>query len=349
MAEAFEEQLVGVPPHLWPQTLERAAVIAKYLKIANPTVADVDEHARQLGIRRRYFYVLVRIFRERQAARKMDVDKQYKRAAIDPEASATVAEVIAELGPDAKLAHVVEEVQRRCRDRGITLPSPTTIRTRLNAARVANPGTHSLPDLIVDHCGLKLQASDPSGLVDTAVLTALIYTPTGGILGHYLGLGAPGATAMINAIDNALSQPAGAGHRAPLPVELRFHPDQDPIWNAIIDALQQGGIKPLPRELSDRSSGRSITRALGLKLGRIPFAPRATFTAPKSVRGFGPPVPLDQARLTIAEILGQRNASLPSNDVTSLRDLLGKNAARQLEESLADLVEGELGGQHNPE
>ncbi|PWG01990.1 hypothetical protein [Sphingosinicella humi] len=340
MAEAFEEQLVGVPPHLWPQTLERAAIIAKYLKIANPTVADVDEHARKLGIRRRYFYVLVRIFRERRAARTIDIDKQYKRAVIDPEASATVEEVIAELGPDAKLAHVKEEVQRRCRDRGITLPSSTTIRTRLNAARVVNPGTNFLPDLIVDHCGLKLQATDPNGVVETAVLTALIHTPTGRVMGHYLGLGSPGATAMISAINNALSQPAGAGCRARLPVELRFHAGQEPIWDTIIDALQQGGIKPLPREISDRSAGRSITRVLGLKLGRIPFAPRATFKAPQSVRGFGTAVSLDQVRLTVAEILDQRNASLPSNDVASLRDLLGRNAARQLEKSLAGLPNG---------
>lgn len=331
--------LVGVPPSALGRTLERAAVVERYLKIRRPRTEDADAHAEELGIKRRYFYKLVRIFEERRAA-PVDLDKVYSKKRVDPRVEQVISEVIADLGLHASSEKIHVEAKARCASQKLPPPSGTAVRERLAARRKAAPASDT-KGLIADHCALMLPVLNNEGEVHAAVLSAIIHGPTGRILGHHIDIGPPRASALASALLDALATPKGRDNQAAEPLDLQFQRDTDPDWDRLQRALMLASIRTQTSLATPRSAGKALMRVLGTRLGRIYLSPRFTNTRRTNFRYGGLPISLEFARATVRTFVEQRNASL---DKVSFRDLLPPNTAAPLKEALLMIATEERSG-----
>lgn len=329
----YEEQLAGIPPHLWKRTLERAAVIDRYLHIPRPSTAEADAFAEKLGISRRFFYKLVRIFEERRAAPVPPIKAQYSSGRIEQPSERVITTVIADLGVDARLSDIVNETQLRCNHLQIPMPSGSAIRMRFNAARLINPSSKDLATIVIDHCGLLLPIEDQEA-TRTAVITTVIHPGTGLIFGHYVDVHPPGPAAVRKALMDALTPHGSSKRGSREKVEIAYERNDQPGWDSLERAISSAGIKAHASKATPRSAGRTLMRIVGTRLGRIYLAPRSTFTPKSSFRGGGPPVSLDQARATIREIVEQRNIAL--NKELVLQGVLGARKTTALRVALQD-------------
>jgi hypothetical protein len=338
MSPTYSERLAALTPRQWSLTLERVHIIDRYLEIERPTAEDADAYAEILRIGRSNFYRLVRIFREQRQSCSAKTETR-KRSMISSETEAVIQEVISELGAATGPARISREATRRCEERGISVPSLNATRTRLATARRAAPVTTTLPPLALDHCGLRMNLRLDDGVTATAVISVLIHTPSGQLLGHYLTGNAPTAASAAHALLDALSSrpPRSKGQRsAPaLLVEI----DEDSAWGPITEALVASGIQPLTRDMSERSPGQIMLRTLGMRLGKIALAPRKTFhcgALPKA-----PVVPIKDAEAILRELIQQHNAAITTAKPVSLITLIGQTPADRLRVDLRNVLGGQ--------
>lgn len=330
MPSAFEKHVSGATPRNWAKTLERLRVVNEYLKIKKPRTADAARCAHQLGIKQSYFYKLVRTFKE---GHPVPVDGRAQMSGrIGPAAETVIADVITDFGPDAKLSQIIEEGRRRCIENNIPPPSTNAFRARFAAARVSSPTSLDMPELVADHSGLLLPIQEEDGTVSAAVVTVLVHTPSGRILGHHLNVTPPGADDIAGAIADALKAPKASPGRSYRSLELQLNRDDNPAWETLLVSLTEAGIRTIVGKTTPRSAGRVIMRTLGTRLGRIDLAPRSTFVTRPTSPNSGPPVSLEQARSTVRQIIEERDASL-EGAALSLRNLISKSAASSLEAS----------------
>ena len=333
---ALSDQVVGAPGTTLGRTLERAAVVNRYLKIRRPTTEDADAHAEELGVKRRYFYKLVRIFEERRAT-PVDVEEVYSKKRVDPRVDKVISDVIADLGLDASLEQVHIEARTRCAKRKLPPPSGTAVRERLGAIRKATPACNTR-GVVADHCALLLPVLDHEGKAQIAVLSAVIHGPTGRVLGHHLDVGAPGASALAGAILDALAAPRGRDNHAAEPLDFQLQRGTGSGWDRLQNAIMLANTRTQTSLATPRSAGKALMRVFGTRLGRIHLKPRLTNVGRTQFPGYCTPVHLEGARATVRALVEQHNSALSSR--LSLRDLLPPNTAAPLKEAMAQIVQG---------
>ena len=217
----------------------------------------------------------------------------------------TVDDTIPDLGPGARDSEIFAECSRRCKEQGLTPPSWNAVRTRTGKP-VLNPDLRSRmrrdADFVLDACPLDLTVHVASAEPQLAVLTAIIHVDSGEVLGFHLD-GQPVETsavahAFVDAIDHRRSGPHSRhrGQRLIVSTALQSH-------MSVVASLAQAAKLRLDTTASlGLAPGTALTNAVGRKIGRIPFAPRARVKARPDLA-----VPLHHAQAVVGELLARRS------------------------------------------
>ncbi|MBB5716250.1 hypothetical protein [Sphingomonas aerophila] len=244
------------------------------------------------------FYNLVRIFRLRQEGEQVRASSQGRHEHLAPEVAQAVEDAIAELGPGAIEAQVRNRSAEICRERGLPQPSRNAVWTRFgrpNQAFELGPRLGVSAGAILDCCPLAIDV-EQDGHSYPANLLTLVDVSTGVMPGRALIAGLPTPDDVIRVLrkhPNAKGASIVSSSGIPPQVvgELSQNPDRS-VSIAPIRSLRAG----------------AATRAIfGLRIGRVPLAPRR-----KEVGGpdVPPPLPFDQVREVVHALVDERNAEL---------------------------------------
>jgi len=182
-------QLMDMPSHQWARAIERHRVFAEYCSIARPNAEDVERCGQKLGLKRRGFYRLLRIFKDQSS-------DTYRRAVSTKAGSMLAADVerlivaaIDQQGASARLSGVIEKVRALCTAANVTAPSVSAIRARFGRAPKASKLHAQIPvlnDWLLDSCVLRLSVQSSDGRIGAAKLTAVFDVRTGRVIAHQL-------------------------------------------------------------------------------------------------------------------------------------------------------------------
>ncbi|GAA4020919.1 hypothetical protein GGQ97_001374 [Sphingomonas kaistensis] len=305
MGDEIIRQLAELPPHLWAESLRRLEVVDRYLALDKPTTADADRSAAELNLVQRSFFRLAAAVRELRAGGTPKVSSQGQQSKLRHDKRSVLDDTITDLGPGARDSEIFAECSRRCKEQGLTPPSWNAVRTRTGKP-VLNPDLRSRmrrdADFVLDACPLDLTVHVASAEPQLAVLTAIIHVDSGEVLGFHLD-GQPVETsavahAFVDAIDHRRSGPHSRhrGQRLIVSTALQSH-------MSVVESLAQAAKLRLDTTASlGLAPGTALTNAVGRKIGRIPFAPRARVKARPDLA-----VPLHHAQAVVGELLARRS------------------------------------------
>ncbi|URD61089.1 hypothetical protein M8312_00785 [Sphingomonas sp. KRR8] len=153
-------RLTSLAPKHWSRALDVAAVLAHYRSLPSPTVADVDEAASKLNIKRRAFYSMLQRSNNPspkvvRAPRNHPDGTDFSKRTLVKKRREKNARVLSDLPDDERFA--------------------------------------------IDHTGLELAIKTPMGKAP-AYLSVVIDRANGAILGHSLGLEPPSPASTLEAL-----------------------------------------------------------------------------------------------------------------------------------------------------
>lgn len=287
MAEPFDP--TSVPPSKLEESRRRAAVVAEFAKLERPTKALAEAYAARLGIRVRFFYVLVQIYRERGTIVKpRKTPRPPANPAITPTVEAEIEAVIAEFGHNAPIAAVDAEVRTRCAAKGLFAPSWTAVRTRLrHARRRGRNGSEAFPDLVLDRTPLEFNIATDAG-PRAAWLTVLLHAPSANVLAFHVSVGAAGANEAMITLLGAIG-PEGEfalPYNKAIPA-IAMYRDLAGDWDYLAEALGTAGLCIVGPIAPNVRVGAAITRLLGDRIGQIDLRPRLAPGKPAAKGGEG--------------------------------------------------------------
>lgn len=303
--------LSRLPPSKWAIATRRAETIAAYMRIQNPTMADADEAAATLGMRRRMFYNVLRDFRAAPEGPARGGERAPSKA-LSAEAASTIDSVMLELGPGAREAEIMRAVRDRCDRAGIPTPSSGAIRTRLGRPskkpnlprRLKRSG-----DLILDICPLAVDALGIDGEVASAGVCVLLHMQSGAVLAHTTTCGAPTTWDVSAVLHDTLSRIVGfKGAISPLSLLIST---AVPAFNqGVCHLLASAGVVVDAGQSRSLRGGIPITAALGIRLGQIPFKPLHRSFAP---HGQADAIPLRLLAQVVSLLIDARNSQFEGN------------------------------------
>lgn len=147
-----EADYSGIDPLRVPEARRRVAALNAFLKLPDPSAADVRRFASSIGLSRNPFLRLARVWREHRDARLLVVGKRgasTRKYNVDPRAKDIAYEVIAQIGAAATLAGTAPEIERRCAAEKLAPPARSTINNYIKDARASTAEPASGPPRIV--------------------------------------------------------------------------------------------------------------------------------------------------------------------------------------------------------
>lgn len=233
--------LVKLAPERWAEAKHRAAVVRRYLTLDAPTMAETAAFAAELGLGRTQFRTLARSFATSAMSERVRGGRHHLR--IDPRVDDEISHALERLGGDVSQDDLHAVVSASCARRGISSPSISTIRRRLEDARKGGrplgppPGRWLLDQVELD------VLIEREGLLLHPTLVAILDGPEAVIRGSDVDVGisyqVQGARALVA---------AGVSETTASAVELSRSP---PNW--------------VPAD------ERLLARKLGGRIGRIPL------------------------------------------------------------------------------
>ncbi|WP_338503112.1 hypothetical protein V6R86_06795 [Sphingomonas kaistensis] len=312
MRDEITMQLAELPPHLWADSLRRLEVVHRYLALDKPTTAEADRSAAELDLVQRSFFRLAAAVRELRAGRAPKVSLQGRQSKLRHDTRSVLDTTIADLGPGARDSEIFAECRRRCKEQGIVPPSWNAIRTRTGKP-VLNPDLRSRmrrdADFVLDACPLDLTVQVASGDPQLAVLTAIIHVDSGEVLGFHLDGQPMDASAVAHAFMDAIEHPRSRRHSRPSGQRLIVSTAVQPYMSVVKHLAQAAQLQLDTTASLGLTPGTALTNAVGRKIGRIPFVPRARAKAHPELA-----VPLHHAQAIVGELLARRSRAL--NDVS---------------------------------
>lgn len=303
------EDLSVAPSRVWPTIIDRHHAVMSYLKIGNPTTADADRSARQLGLSRRMFYRLINGHRERSAGRSSATSITGRGRPVSFEQEVAISDALTRLGPGAWTRDVNAEVAEICAARGISAPSDYAVNTRVRAPgrRVGlRARLRSRFDWILDTAQLDFDVVEGDGNTGRAYLLAFTDARTGETLAHEVRAGKPSSLALANLILPKLPQLQRPSHgRSRLAVTKR-------LWAEAMllkPLLTEHGVEAAECEPRTIRSGEAMLLVFGRKIGNISLRARAEG---QSVQGEQAAIDLALAQAVVASLVTNRNEELSS-------------------------------------
>lgn len=302
-----ERVLADLPPDNWPEARRRHAVLVRYMRKVSPTIDDAKRSAAAMGVTTRTLYRLVHSYKELRADLKRRQSRRGKHSVVRAEVDGIVAATIRDLGPTATDVAVHDEATRRCHAAGLTAVSHNSIRRR--RARVSEPIDLARRlglefDLIVDCSRFTFDVVARGEPARPATLAAVFTGRSGELMAWNVFAGRPDVADLT-----ALLEAAGTcrpDRTTPTLIVAAVSSARRELERSG-DALAQNGLQ-LDRTPSIRlRDGAAIVPAIGLSIGRIPFAPMRKTEAGQDA----PSIPLHLAREILARLIGKPATDLP--------------------------------------
>lgn len=122
--------LSNLPPQQWAETRRRFEVVERFKRISDPTLANADAAAAELGLSQASFYRAVSSFKPSSihADRR---PKQNSGPALHPRSEAILQAAISKAPPSARASDIHWEAKRRCEAEGVPPPSQAKVFNRL--------------------------------------------------------------------------------------------------------------------------------------------------------------------------------------------------------------------------
>ncbi|UYY58005.1 hypothetical protein [Sphingomonas sp. S2-65] len=268
--------LAELPPAKWSEALRRLDVLKSFDALPDPTGKDVAEHAEQLGLTVRSFYRLIEAHEILKITGRARRSRRGKRRWLSSQLEKVILETMRDLGPEAPQRTVHLEVVRRCRAAGLEPPSENTIRTRTTGTDVdlrIRLGRRF--DIVLDVCPLSLDVLDEAGEAAIATLAGVQDAITGRLLIHSLSAGAPKPEALARMVAEAAAE--AFAQRA-----LIVTGDRAQALLPYSDVLSKAGVRLDAGASHGVRAGSALMSILGLRIAKVPFAPRQSRAASPS-------------------------------------------------------------------
>lgn len=184
-----ELDMSGVDPLRHAETLRRIAILRRYVSLTRPSAKQTEAHAVELGMSRSQFYRLAKAWRLHKDPRLIagGSERGSKRNRVDgvsDEAKAIVADVIDELGADARQADIVRLASEHCGEAYVPSPSRGALWTYVMDAR-SDGGQHpslARPEIIVGRIWAKVPSRHGDDIVFPQI-SLVLELPSRRILG----------------------------------------------------------------------------------------------------------------------------------------------------------------------
>lgn len=300
----------------WGEARRRIAILRRYMSLENPSVADADDAAAEIGVKRRMLYMLVRVMRVQSEMRA--AGPRPAKTRIAPEVDDLIREMVAAADPAASLNSIAEGIREEARRRGLPPPQNKTVRTRLEQARAAHRAaadrSSGTPEFAIDHSALLISATngDRTGAVHATVVLDL---GARRVVGLHLGLDQPGpesaAAALLDAI-HGMAPSIDAGPAGDWLAIVHMTHDGHPPWITLRDLLERAHLKPVARVASRAMPGVWLSRIVGRTLLGVPLRPRLDKAElDRRVAGMTP-IAIDELRAVMGRKLAERIPAHPA-------------------------------------
>jgi hypothetical protein len=279
--EDEELDLSGVHPLLWERTRARVNAIRDFLALEAPEAADVARYADRLGISSTHFRTLVRTWRQHRKASALPGTSfdawahPQQRGRLENQVAKLLSLTIGELGTDAPATEIHEELQRRCRQRGLDGPSLVTVRLHLSRARKTAgplPALYEDPAMIIDHTAIELPIRRTDGRIVLPVLTFAILVPELVIVAHEVAASPPSPLAAAAVLRRALAITTPTSPSRSL--KMSFGRTEE--WRLLQSLVQNSGASLSGRTAPRIPSGRDAFRLLNGQLDDLKLRPNLT-------------------------------------------------------------------------
>lgn len=294
--------LSEVDPLKWVEVRRRAAAVNEYLGLANPTAADRERYAAMLDLGAHQFSNLVKTWLAHRDAVALAPGmrrarrSRSRRDGVDPRARVIARTVIADLGAATSLPVLIGEIARRCAADKIQPPSRGTV--WLLAVEARGKGGAAPEAIVVARAHLRLPVDTGRGIVFPEVVVAA-EVPTGRIVDIVMlrPLGDFDARRVAEAITTA-------GSASDLTIIAR---------RGDVSALTRYlGPRQRFRIVSDGEAARTLSQALGKRIGLVEIAFRPPSVRPATVMSSGRdrPPSVKDAELVLLIARDRHNAEL---------------------------------------
>jgi hypothetical protein len=298
--------LSSVAPAKRAAVEKRIAVLRRYCAIEEPTMADAEQAAAELGISMASLYRLAKVWRETKDPSKLASPGGSQPTGLRPHPGDDLARsVLAGLPAGRPMARDVSAIQKAAREQGVSVRSALGLQKLVRQVRAETLGVAGAAyDAFVDQVALELPVLGSSG---PAMPIASILANRDGIVCVRLDLASPGPALVAKLLVRAagLGAISSDGKR---PMTLAFDTDTRPSWPPLIEALASNEISHSGDEWNVLRGGRLgssmvYPQMLGIKthtkqLSRPPHA--RPLPVKKSVRQ---PLTLEQAQTAVDELV----------------------------------------------
>ncbi len=268
--DSDEPNLSVVAPARRDEVRRRIKVLRGYL--AAPSVKAANAAADELGLSLSSFYNLVRAWKSGKPEQLPGAGRPRERKNELNEAQRQLISNVAAQKPTLVLERAFEMVEKLGGERGVPLPSPSTIRNHLSKAmgpRIAENSFAKLSTFAIDHVAVDLPVEDNAAHI-MPIAAIVLRVSDGTILGVNLTLDGPSPTSVATAVIAAASTLASASSSETLALEIFNAPG----WEPLVADLSR---LPLELRLHQRDTvGRSgpASTLLPKRLGGIAIRPR---------------------------------------------------------------------------
>ena len=300
-----EPDFSGIDPLRVPEARRRICVLEKYLSLDAPSEADIRRFADSIGVSRSSFFRLARVWRDHRDARLLVIGKRgasKRDYGLDGRSVEIMDAVIAEQGPNATIASVVAEIERRCADQDLRPPSPQTVNNHARRARAAAGTVSGPPRVVVGRMWFHLPMTDrPANAMPT--LLVAIALPERVILAHRVSSD-PGLPPSVDSlIDEVAALRTPTAERRPLLLD----PDDRRAGAAALERAGLGSTRS-----HNRSVQRELARAFNGRLGPL----TAIYQRGMAKPGIKPvlsrqdqPLPAAEVKAIVEGAVGTHNAA----------------------------------------
>ncbi|WP_294293737.1 hypothetical protein [uncultured Sphingomonas sp.] len=284
-----ELDLSGIDPLRRDEVRRRIEVLDRYLAIKHPKRTDAQRHADEIGIGIAQFYRLAKTWRLHRKPQMVGAGERgrprTRRDGVPPKSRSIVAEVIDELGADAKLADLLREVARRCEAAGTVTPSRGALWTYVMDSRATSRIRTDEPRrIVVGRFWAELPTVHGGGTMFPEVAIALLLpkrTITGTDISLDPGKRASAALALARAFATMGDVPAD------LQVEVSVA-DREEVLPVHLARLGREPVR------AGRSTGTTIVGNLGRMVGGMRIRHRPHTANPERLLAARAVAPLDR-------------------------------------------------------
>lgn len=274
MEDIPASRLAEMPASQWEEAKRRIAVVRRYIREGDNSMATSAKYEASLGLRRGMFHRLVRMVKGWDAAPER-TRLRPRQAPSDVAAEAAAREAVERAGLSATLEEAINTAIVIAAERRSPPPTMGALR-HAHASVPAGPGIASrlglTGGLALDSSAIAARVTQDDGSPALAVLTAIVDTKSGRFATWSVTAGPPMPMVVGSMLDDL---PQGSnGMSMTVSTEIQ---------GAFREMLEQHGF---PLTVDRIRTGTIIRAAIGARLGRIAILPRLLF------RGGGAELPI---------------------------------------------------------